>query len=169
VTLTGSLLAQNETLNSGSVSVSVIASAATRGNQLLLLVLWRLAPDLIGAGDGTQSAFTEQFIDQRLSFGPASVNLRIVPQTNMAYINNEPIKLAETNVVLVSVDAQSRTTITDRMHVNAEPANTGNDHFGEAVIRREPMLREFLHCDQWFPSPTQQYVAHTLCARTLGP
>jgi hypothetical protein len=168
VTLTGSMLAQNEGLNTGSVSASVFASAATRGNRLLLLVLWRLAPTLIGAGDGTQSAFTEQAISQRISFGPVSVNLRVDRQGNVAYVGKEQIALAETNVVLVDIDAQGHATITDRMRVNPEPANSGNDRFGEAVIRREPVLREFLHCDQFFPSPTQQYVAHTLCARTLG-
>jgi hypothetical protein len=179
VTLAGSLLAQNEDLNSGPVSVSVFSSAATRGNQLLLLVLWRLAPALIGAGYGTQGAFPAEEMRQRISFGVspdrsvpaiATVSVRIPLPANVAYINNEPIKLADTNVVLVEVGADGRATITNRMRVSpAEPANTGNDHFGEAVIRREPVLREFLHCDQWFADPMQQYVAHTLCARTLGP
>jgi hypothetical protein len=137
--------------STGPVSGPVVASVATGGNRLALLVLWQLAPALKGAGDGTRGELTTRFVGQQLSFGAATVSLRLDRQMNMAYVGNEPIALVETNVVLAEIDDQGRATITERMRVNAELPNGDGDHFREAVIRREPVRRDFLRCDQHFP------------------
>jgi hypothetical protein len=86
-------------------------------------------------------------------------------------INNETISLRDTNVVLTEIDKAGHVRITQRMRVDPdlpEPAEIDQHAPFRAVIRREPVLREFLRCDQTFADPTQDKVAQLLCSYTLG-
>jgi len=141
----------------------------------VLLVLWHTAPELMGIGQGTQGRFssaTPWLGEQQITLGSTvAFTIQIDRRANVAHINDETISLRDTNVVLAELDKAGNVRITQRLQVAPElpePAEIDRHSRFRAVIRREPVLREFLRCDQVFTDPTQDHVARLLCSYTLG-
>jgi hypothetical protein len=153
IATTVALQAQRTMMSDRPISPSVLASFLTRGDQLVLLVLWRGSPGWFwrvdgGAGSGGGSG--DQMF-QQIGAGGLTFRIEYDFRTDSATVQGNPISLSQTNVVLVdNVDAPAGPVVvaTERTDPRvSEPLHPETD-----VIRRHADLYQYLQCDVPLPS-----------------
>jgi hypothetical protein len=149
------------------ISPSVVASFLTRGDELVLLALWRGGPGWFWRATGApgEAGGSGDQIFQQISEGGLTFRIDYDFRAGTATLLGRQISLKETNVVLVDgVDASAGPTVvamerTDpRLEDPLRPEAT--------VIRRHPNLYQFLKCD--LPLPPAGNVAVPLQEATLA-
>lgn len=151
---------------SSGASLTVLSTLVSRGNQLVVLVLWRGAPGwLARAGRAsTQGGGTEQATWVQLTRGDVTVDLDINHATGVARLLGRQLRLGDHNVVLVD-RADTTATIVKTLRVDPNVPDTLDAPI--IVLQRDPALREFLQCELMQADPIfgRMVVATHPCGR----
>lgn len=138
------------------VSLSVVATGATRDGRLVLLVLWRGAPRWYSSGNRRSAhggGDQKGGINTTLQYGDVQVAVSFDPATNSAAINGKTMTVpAGTNVFLVDgVDTRSGGALTKALRIDDADVDL-HPRLGFSgwtqVLRRSREVVAFLQCDR---------------------
>ncbi len=141
----GRSVAATRVVSSGA-SLTVLSTLVSRGERLVVLVLWRGAPGwLARAGRAsTQAGGSERQTWAQLTRGDVTVDLDIDHATGLARLRGQQLSVGDNNVVLVDrVDTNA--PIVRMLRIDPTVPDTPDAPF--VVLKRNPALIEFLQCE----------------------
>jgi hypothetical protein len=131
---------------SSGASATVLSTLVSRGERLVVLVLWRGAPGWLARGGraSTQAGGSEQHTWAQLARGEVTVDLEIDHTTGLARLRGRHISVGDNNVVLVD-RVDTKAPIVRMLKIDPTVPDTPDAPF--VVLKRDPALIEFLQCE----------------------
>lgn len=139
------MAAATRVISSGASS-TVLSTLVSRGDRLVVLVLWRGAPGWMARAGraSTQAGGNAQATWAQLTRGEVTTDLDIDHATGVARLLGQKIRLGGHNVVLVD-HVDTKATIVRTLGVDPMVPDTLDAPF--VVLERDQALREFLQCE----------------------